>query len=180
MATGLHVERWKRGTVRDEAGSDVEKIVHDIHGTLPALLKTSDAAPDAVSQTLPVVRNIDALYDVLLRVFEASRVVAPSDQVEQIEQSLGGLQKARLALYDRMQDSSAVTEKQVADLRATVKAQAAIKPPPPPPTPVCTPPAPAKRPRKRTTPAKPAGQGSATPAAPSSTPSPSAATKPQN
>jgi hypothetical protein len=176
-ATALKLDKWKRGSVRDEASSDVEKIVHDIHGSVPALLAAADAAPGAVSKALPVVRNVDALYDVLLRVYEASRVVAPADQVEQIEQALEELQKARLALYDRLQDTSALEEKQVADLQARVQEQAANKCPviPPPAVPVCKPPTPARRPRK-----KPAAPKTTTPATPNATPSSGTASKPQN
>jgi hypothetical protein len=156
---GLKTEKWKRGTVRDEASSDIGKIVQDIHVTLPGLISAADAEPDAVSKSLPVVRNVDALYDVLLRVFEASRVAAPGDQAGQIEQALDGLQKARLALDDRLQDSSTMMEKQVVDLRANLKeehaARMAIKPPP---APVCPAPPPVHRVKRKPV-AKPAAPG---------------------
>ena len=65
------------------------------------------------------------------------------------------LQKARLALNDRMQDSAALTEKRVTDLQGKLEAQAAVKCPvvTPPVVPVCTPPAPAKKPRRKPKPA---------------------------
>ena len=141
----LKMDKWKRGSVRDEAGADIGSVRSDLQVNLPPLLKDGDAAPGVLSKSIPVARNIDALYDVLLRVVEASRIAAPDDQANALRQSLAGLSSARLALYDKMQDSAAMQEKQVSDLRATVQKQAAFKCPAPPPAPVCPTPAPAKK-----------------------------------
>ena len=73
----LKLDKWKRGTVRDEAGDNVNEVLKDVKSTLPDLMKTADSGPEAVSKTLPLSRNLGALYDVMLRVYEASRVVAP-------------------------------------------------------------------------------------------------------
>ena len=121
----VKTDRWKRGTVRDEASADIGSIVSDIQVKLPPLLKDADAAPGTVSKTIPVARNVDALYDVLLRVVEASRVAAPDDQVVQLQQALVTLGNARLALSDRLQNSAVALEKQVADLQKIVQSQAA-------------------------------------------------------
>jgi len=140
----LKLDKWKRGTVRDEAGDNVNEVLKDVKSTLPDLMKTADSGPEAVSKTLPLSRNLGALYDVMLRVYEASRVVAPADQVSEIQQALGGLKTARLALDDRLQQSADAAEKQVSDLQVTVQKQAlamhAVVPAPTPPA--CVPPAP--------------------------------------
>jgi hypothetical protein len=143
----LKVERWKRGSVRDEAGADINSIERDMQTHMPPLLKDADAAPGALSKTLPVARHLDALYDVLLRVVEASRISAPDDQANALRQTLADLNKARLALDDSMETAAGSQEKQLVDLRVTVQKQAAFKCPAPPPAPVC--PAPAKKPVKR-------------------------------
>jgi hypothetical protein len=163
--TALKLERWKRGTVRDETSDNVAEILRDIHTNLPPLLSGADSAPETISKELPVSRNIDALYDVLLRVYEAARVSAPPEQIAQIQQALVSLKNARVALDDRMQGSAAAIEKQMSDLQTKVDAQAAVKCPvaPPPTTPACVAPAPAKKtvkkkpnPPPKTTPASPA------------------------
>jgi len=164
------MDKWKRGSVRDEAGADIGSVRSDLQNNLPPLLKDGDAAPGVLSKAIPVARNIDALYDVLLRVVEASRIAAPDDQANALRQTLAGLSSARLALYDKMQDSAAAQEKQVGDLRATVQKQAAFKCPAPPPAPVCPTPAPAKK-RKPKPPAATTQPQQSKPAAPASTPS---------
>jgi hypothetical protein len=119
----IKLERWKKGTVREEAATNINAIQRDLQGTLPSLLKTADTAPGAPSKVLPVSRNIDALYDVLVHVVEAARVAAPGDQVADLQQALDSLEKARVTLDDHLQDSVTAQEKLVADLRSTVQTQ---------------------------------------------------------
>ncbi len=144
---GVKVERWKRGSVRDEASADINSIAQDMQTHIGPLLKDADAAPGTLSKTLPVSRHLDALYDVLLRVVEAARMAAPDDQANALRQTLANLNTARLALDDSMETAAGSQEKQLVDLRVTVQKQAAFKCPAPPPAPAC--PAPAKKPVKR-------------------------------
>jgi hypothetical protein len=149
----VKLDKWKRGTVREEAGTNMSAILRDVQTTLPPLLAAADAAPGSMSKVLPVTRNIDALYDVLLRVVEAARVSSPGDQLGQMELALTSLQKARLALDDRLQDQAVAQEKQLIDLRTSVETLTAAKSAEKsvPATSTCTTPTPAKKPRKKAT-----------------------------
>jgi len=120
----VRIDKWKKGNIRDEAAQNISQIQKDIDATLPPMLQNADTAPTTLSTLLPVSRNISALYDVLLRVVEASRVVAPDEQVDQLQKSLVTLGNARLAFGERMQTAAVAMEKQVTDLRATVQTQA--------------------------------------------------------
>jgi hypothetical protein len=111
----LRIDKWKRGNIRDEAAQNVNQIQRDIDRVLPPMLHDADAAPANLTKLLPVSKNLGALYDVLLRVVEASRVVAPDDQVVQLQ----------LAFDQRLQTAAEVMEKHVTELRATVDAQSA-------------------------------------------------------
>jgi len=164
--TGLHVEKWKRGSVRDEASADINSLVVDLQQRMPGLLKDADAAPGALSKTLPVSRHVDALYDVLLRVVEAARMAAPDDQTNALRQALGNLEKARLVLGDSMETVAGSQEKQLVDLRVTVQKQAAFRCPAPPPAPECPKP-PVKKPVRKKPAATPTGT---TQSAPQKTP----------
>ena len=145
----VHADKWKRGNIRDEATQNISQIQRDIDVTLPPMLRDADTAPASLSKLLPISRNISALYDVLLRVVEASRVIGPDDQVATLQQALVTLGNARLAFSDRMQTSAAAMEKQVSDLRTTVQTQAAkIAATPTPVAVPCTPPAPRTTPKK--------------------------------
>jgi len=173
----LKLDKWKRGNIRDEAGDNIDQIQRDIQNNLPALMKDADGAPGSLSKLLSLARNVDALYDVLLRVVEASRVSAPGEQAESLQQALAGLSGSRHALESRMLDTAAATEKQMIDLRATVQRQAAFKCPAPPPVPVAKPcPAP-RRARRRPAAGAPA-KGGAEPKSGQGNPKPSGNQKP--
>jgi len=162
---GLKMDKWKKGTVRTETSDKIAVIIKDLKETLPPLMSAGDAAPSVISKQLPVSRNIDALYDVILRVFEAARVAAPPEQIASLDKALSGLNTARMAYDDRLQDSAVAVEKQVSDLQTTVKAQAAIKCSTPAPVmvSVCpTPPTPPKVKRKPKPPASTAPPPGAT------------------
>ena len=168
----LRIERWKKGSVRDEAFDNVSSLLKDLQTNLPPLMVAADAAPASLSQSIPLVKHLDAFYDVLLRVEEAARVSAPADQISSLQQTMLKLNQSRLALDDRLQSEATVQEKQVVDLQTSLKTQqqalaqakeavAAIPPPQP-----CKPPAPAKK--------KPAAKKPA----PSTTPPPTTPAKP--
>jgi hypothetical protein len=174
----LNLDKWKKGSVREEAANHVHSILRDVQTNLPPVMAAADAAPGSLSAAMPLVKHLDALYDVLLRVEEGSRVAAPSDQIGTLQQALVVFSTARFALDDALQKQAVTQEKQLSDLRVAVTKEtaartaaeqkaAAVKP--------CTPPAKPVRRRKRTTPAK-KPQGTAAPQKPQS---PATPQKPQ-
>jgi cell division septation protein DedD len=165
----VQLEKWKRGPLRDEADANIVSIRHDIEGTLPDLMKEADANPGKLSKALPVAGNVDALYDVLLRVVNGARVAAPGDQFSALQDALAGLEKARRAFKVNMQEAAVGQEKRISDLEVALKAQPAPVCPvvaaPPPPAPPPTKPAARKRKSAAKPAAKPATPPAATPAA---------------
>lgn len=119
----VRLDKWKRGSVRDEAGTNIDAIQRDLQGTLQTLLKDADSAPGTLTKVLPLSRNVDALYDVMVHVVEAARVVGSSDNVGQLQQALTDLEKARVVLDNQIQQTADIQEKQVLDLRNTVQKQ---------------------------------------------------------
>jgi hypothetical protein len=163
--SAMWVDKWKRGTVRDEARDNISAILRDLNTSLPPLLDTADASPGIPSKMLPVSRNIAALYDVLLRVVDAARISASPEELTSLEQALTSLGNARAALDDRLRVSVTALEKQEVDLRSRLQASEAAKCPtiPPAATPVRPKPAPARK-------AKSIPKPPATPTQPSSSP----------
>lgn len=130
-ATGdVRPERWKAsGAMRQETATNIDSIRRDLTNTLPPLLGAADRAPGSVAQILPAYRNIEALYDVLLRVTEMSRVSAPKEQAAALQQALNGLEGARRALGERMQAAAVAREQHVHDLETAARAAAAAPKP---------------------------------------------------
>jgi len=97
-----------------------------------------------VTRVLPAYRNVEALYDVILRVAAAARMAAPSQQSGPLDQAMLSLDAGRRGLGDRLQMAGAAAEKQVSDLQVALKA-AQSAPPPPTAAPAATPVTPAKK-----------------------------------
>jgi hypothetical protein len=153
---GISTDKWKASpAIRTEADSNLHSVQRDVETTLPPLLAAADAAPGSVAKTIPVFRNIDALYDVMLRLDSAGRLAAPKDQMSALDQALASVSDARHSLGDQLQSNADAQDARVMHLQAALKA---VPPPPPPaPAPVaCTPPPPVKKKRVVKPAAKPA------------------------
>jgi len=184
---GLKTDRWKKGSVREEAEGNVQSLLKDMQTNLPPLMTAADASPGQLSKAIPLIKHLDAFYDVLLRVEEAARVVAPGEQVDDLQQAMLKLNQARLALDDHLAANAVAQEKQVGDLqvalktaRADLQAKAAVVATPVPCKPVTPPkkkPA-AKKPATGTTPATTTPPTN-TPAKPSATPAKPATGQPK-
>jgi hypothetical protein len=156
----VRLDKWKAsGAIRDEADANIGSIRRDIDSTLPPLLAAADGMPDSVTHVLPAFRNVNALYDVLLRVGAAARIAAPGQQSSALDQAMVSLEDARRALGDRLQEAAVGQEKQIIDLRTAARAvppsAPAVAAPVASPAP---PPVKKRKPRpKPVTPAAPAG-----------------------
>lgn len=148
----LRPDKWKTSSAaREEAVANISSIGHDLDTILPPLLADADKAPGSVEQVLPAYRNIEALYDVVLRVSETANLSAPGDQSAALEKVRAKLEDARRTLGEQLQSASHAQDQQVRSLQAALRAV------PPPPAPVvCPSPAPVKRKRRRTPAKRPA------------------------
>ncbi len=141
----LRPDKWKASdSAREEAVANVSSIRRDLDGTLPALLSAADAAPNSVSRLLPAYRNVEALYDVLLRIVGTANLAAPGQQSAVLERARVSLEDAQRSLGDRLTSTALSQEQQIHNLQAALRAV------PPAPAPVvCATPAPVKKPKRR-------------------------------
>ncbi|HEY0264428.1 MAG TPA: hypothetical protein VGC07_07880 [Granulicella sp.] len=164
----LRPDKWKiPGATAQQAQSNISSIRTDIDGTLPKLLAAADQSPNSVTEVLPALRNVIALYDVLLRVTQTAILSAPTQQIVALNDSLDRLEHAKEDLSDLIQSSATQQNRQ---LQETQTQLTTLRNAPPPPQPVCAPPpAPKKRPAKKPA-AKPAVKPATTTPAPATTP----------
>jgi hypothetical protein len=170
--TALNIARWKApGEVRNAAQQNATSIQHDLTDTLPSLLSHADASPGAVPSNFSVYRNIDALYDVLLRVYSTASLAAPQNESDALFASLQRLESARSQLGDAILGASQEREAEVVKLQAAVKAataQAQAQPAPAKSTVVDDGPTATPAKKKKKPAAKPPASSTAPPPAPTS------------
>ena len=159
---GVRLEKWKMsGDLKDAADQDLRSIERDFQETLPPLLATADAEPGSVAKVLPAMRNVDAVYDVALRVSAMGRLTAPAQQSVALDQALQGLAESRKKVGDQLQAAALAEESRVGELQASLRASqaaaAAAASQPPAAAPAAKPPV---KPKKKVRPkpvAPPAG-----------------------
>lgn len=153
VVSQVQLERWK-GSSRDETDTNLRSIEHNVSTTLPQLVTTADAQPSSITASLPLLRNLDALCAVMIRVSVTARANAPTQQAESLNGALTALQSARNTLADQVQTLATAQEKQISSLHDQVATLTASLRTPPVPQ---APPAPATKPRsKKKSAAKPA------------------------
>ena len=101
--TNLNVAHWKApNDIRVTTQQDINSMQRDLNTTLPALMAQADAAaangPAALSPAFAVFRNLDALYDVMLRVTETAGLAGSGSDASSLEEARAGLEDGRAKL----------------------------------------------------------------------------------
>jgi hypothetical protein len=122
--SGVDLNKWKGGNgLRGEVDANLGSVQKDLQDTLPPILSDSDKAPESVPATLRILLNLNALYNVLLRIEIAGKANAPRDQSDALEGALAALDGARRSLGERITSSAAAQEKHISQLQATIQQQ---------------------------------------------------------
>jgi hypothetical protein len=126
--SSINVPKWKApGDVRQTTASDVDSMQRDLSDTLPALVNTALADPAKVSPAFSVYRNVDALYDVLLRVSQTAQIAGASRDAGLLEDQRSTLEDSRRQLGAALLQLAQAQDAEVIHLRS-----AAVAPAPPP------------------------------------------------
>lgn len=129
--SNVDIRHWKApNSVKSAAADDVASIQRDLSGTLAGLMSQAEAAPSSIPSSFAVYRNVDALYDTLLRVVETAGLAAPDQDAMALENALTQLEAARSDLGEKILMAAQAQQNEVLRLR-TVIARAAVAPPPP-------------------------------------------------
>lgn len=117
-------DKWKLShALEDETNNNIHSIQQDLDATLPQLLSAADTRPVLLSHVLPATRNVDALYNVLLRVAATAKVAASSDQSAMLEDAVAQLQDAKRVLEKRVGDEAAAQEHSILSMQTALKAK---------------------------------------------------------
>jgi hypothetical protein len=127
--SNLNLSKWKtRDDVREATFQNISSIQRDIQGTLPGLLNQADAAPNTVEPAFALYRNLDALYDVLLRISNTASMVASSNDSASLSNALQSLESVRKSLGERILNISQLQEQTIVKLQTAAKAVPAAAP----------------------------------------------------
>ena len=121
--TSLNISHWKApGAMRSASQQDADSIQHDLDGTLPGLIAQSNAAPASISSAFAVYRNVDALYDVLLRLAQTAALAAPRAEAGNLQYALNHLEAVRKGMGDAILAGAEDHDAQLVKLQTAIKA----------------------------------------------------------
>jgi hypothetical protein len=127
----LNVAHWKAsGATRSAVQDDIGSMQRDLNGTLPGLMAQVEANPASLSAVFAVFRNLDALYDVLLRVTETASLAGSGSDAGSLEDARAGLEDGRGKMGTWLLQSISAQDAQIAHMQAPAPAPAAAPPPP--------------------------------------------------
>jgi len=164
--SSINIKRWKApNEVKSAADQDVTSIQRDLSGTLATLLQQSDAAPASVPAAFAVYRNVDALYDTLLRVVLTANLAAPDTEANALQGALATLESARSSVGESILNASQKQQSELVTIRTALAKASQVQRAPVTTTVVDDGPTPETK-RKHTTPKKPAPSSSKPPSSP--------------
>jgi hypothetical protein len=129
--TNINVGHWKApNDIRAATQQDIASMQKDLNTTLPPLLAQADSAgtangPAALAPAFAVFRNLDALYDVLLRVTETAGLAGSAADSSNLEDARAGLEDGRKKLGDWLLQAIGAQDAQVVRLQAPAAPHAA-------------------------------------------------------
>lgn len=124
----VNPSRWRAPRqVKSVTDGDINAIQRDLSGPLPGLMQQADAAPGSVPAQFRVYRNVDALYDTLLRVVETADMTAPADEATGLQSALQSLEQARSQLGDTLMAGAQAQESQLTTLQTAIQRAAAAQ-----------------------------------------------------
>jgi hypothetical protein len=125
----LGVSRWKApAETRAAVQQDIGSMQRDLNATLPGLVAQAEANPTALSSAFAVFRNLDALYDVLLRVTETAALAGSGSDAGSLEDARAGLEDGRDKLGNWLLQSITAQDAQVVHLQTALAAHPAAAP----------------------------------------------------
>jgi hypothetical protein len=128
--SSLSIGRWKApAETRSAVQQDVGSMQRDLNATLPGLITQAEANPAALSPAFAVFRNLDALYDVLLRVTETAALAGSGSDAGSLEDARAGLEDGRAKLGAWLLQSISAQDAQIAHLQASASSRPAAAAP---------------------------------------------------
>src|SRR5438270_5631864 len=124
----LRIDKWKmEGDAKRRAEARAESISRNLASALPGMLDALRVAPNSLAATFKLYRNLSALSDPLAALTDDA-ASGPKEEHNALALDLENLERARLALGDRLEQLSAGADTDLAKFRAGAKAQATAGP----------------------------------------------------
>lgn len=115
----LRIEKWKGGDeARRQYQANADALARNLSESLPGRIADVRNAPQNVSASFKLYRNVDALYDVLSALTDVASGAAPKQDFQALAGDVQSLEAVRRALADRLETMTAMQDAELARLRS--------------------------------------------------------------
>ncbi|HTU49316.1 MAG TPA: hypothetical protein VMF56_01910 [Acidobacteriaceae bacterium] len=119
----IQIDHWKVSkSWKEQLQSDADSITNDLSHQLPGLLQQAQTTPTALDAQLRAMQNVDALYDVLVRLTLAADLTEKKSDAALLDSALERLEAARKSATAQLMAAAAQQHQQLADLQARIEA----------------------------------------------------------
>lgn len=92
----VQIDRWKLSReLKNQFRGDANSIEQDLSSQLPGLFQAAQQAPAQLGPQLSVLHNVDALYDVLVRIATAAGIAGGKNDAAILDSAVQQLESAR-------------------------------------------------------------------------------------
>jgi hypothetical protein len=121
----LRIEKWKTdSSVKRQSQSDSDSVQRNVSAALPTLVSAVRSAPDDLSATFKLYRNLSALADVMRSLTESAGAFGPKDDFEALNTETGAMDQVRRQLGESLEATAAAQRTELLRLRSQARTQA--------------------------------------------------------
>jgi hypothetical protein len=123
----LRIDKWKTDSgTKQQAQQNADSLSRNLTAALPGMIQQVRANPASLGAQFKLYRNLNALFDVMSTMTEAAGTFGPKSEYQALAGPLNTFDQARLALANRLENSTAQQDTETTRLRAQLQqAQAA-------------------------------------------------------
>lgn len=122
----IQIDHWRVSkSWKEQLQSDADSIANDLSHQLPGLLQQAQATPTALDAQLRLMQNVDALYDVLVRLTLAADLTEKKSDAALLDSALERLEAARKTATTQLLATAAQQHQQLTQLQAREEASQA-------------------------------------------------------
>ncbi|HYX68359.1 MAG TPA: hypothetical protein VE825_04445 [Terriglobales bacterium] len=122
----LQISRWKTdSSSKEQLQQQSTALQRNLAAALPELMTQVRAHPDDLAASFKLYRNLNALYDVLVPLADASGRVGAQGDYDTLARDASAFDGARRAFADRLESLAVARDAEVTKLRAQVQAATA-------------------------------------------------------
>jgi hypothetical protein len=125
----LRIEKWKTGSDRkQQAQADAEALMKNLSAALPGMVSASRVTPNQLTPALKLYRDLNALYEVLAGLTDATASYGPKDDATALGNDQHALDNARRGVGEYLDALASFRDAQVTRLMQQVSAANAQTP----------------------------------------------------